>query len=249
MTIQNRQDRAVLEPETIDVPQTRPAASPSTAGTAKEAATAEAKDVAREGAGAVQQVAGTAAAEAGHVARQAGAEARNLAGQLGSDLKSQAGAQQQRVAEGLRSVGGELRTMARNSQAQGAVAGLVEQAAGRTEQVAGWLEARDPGSLLAEATGFARQRPGTFLAIAAGAGLLAGRLTRGIAGGQHSAQPTLAPRTPAQPVTTAGRTPAGTTGSPAAGAGPAADPWTAEPTIAPGTPPQSLDPVDRLPRS
>jgi hypothetical protein len=33
--------------------------------------------------------------------------------------------------------------------------------------------------------GFARQRPGVFLALAAGAGLLAGRLTRGLAAEAH----------------------------------------------------------------
>ncbi|MFD1210664.1 hypothetical protein ACFQ36_01235 [Arthrobacter sp. GCM10027362] len=181
MTIQNRQDRATLEPETLAIPQTRPAAGPSQASTAK----VEAKGLARDGAGAAREVAETAVSEAGHVAQETGAQAKNLAARLGSDLKSQAGAQQQRVAEGLRSISGELRTMAQSSPAPGAATGLVEQAARRTAEVAGWLEARDPGSLLAEATGFARRRPGAFLAIAVGAGVLAGRLARGITEDRH----------------------------------------------------------------
>jgi hypothetical protein len=51
--------------------------------------------------------------------------------------------------------------------------------AGRTDSVASWLEAREPADLLDEVKSFARRSPGTFLAIAVGAGVLAGRLTRG----------------------------------------------------------------------
>ena len=47
-------------------------------------------------------------------------------------------------------------------------------------QAAGWLADRDPGSLLDEVRSFARRKPGTYLAIAMGAGVLAGRLTRGL---------------------------------------------------------------------
>src|SRR4029077_10670527 len=47
-------------------------------------------------------------------------------------------------------------------------------------QAAGWLADRDPGALLDEVRSFARRKPGTYLAIALGAGVLAGRLTRGL---------------------------------------------------------------------
>ena len=46
----------------------------------------------------------------------------------------------------------------------------------------GWTGS-DPGSLLNEVKSFARQRPGTFLLLAAGAGVLAGRLTRSLSAG------------------------------------------------------------------
>ena len=46
--------------------------------------------------------------------------------------------------------------------------------------VAGWLDQRDPGSLVSEVKQFARQRPGAFLAAAALAGLVGGRLSRGL---------------------------------------------------------------------
>lgn len=153
----------------------------STTSAAKD----EAKDVGREGLGAAKNVAHTAGSEAKNVAHEAGTQARNLMGELGSDLKSQAGTQQQRVTDGLRSFSDELNSMAQNSQS-GTAQHLVQQVAQRTGSAASWLEGRDPGSLLDEVTNFARRRPGAFLLIAAGAGLLAGRLTRGLAGGSDS---------------------------------------------------------------
>jgi len=57
---------------------------------------------------------------------------------------------------------------------------LVKQASGRAHDAASWLESREPGSLLSELQSFARQRPAAFIALAAGAGLVAGRLGRGV---------------------------------------------------------------------
>jgi ElaB/YqjD/DUF883 family membrane-anchored ribosome-binding protein len=118
--------------------------------------------------------------ETGKVAGEAKSQAKSLFDQTKTELVDQAGTQQQRAASGLRSLGGELGQMADSSP--GGVAGeLVAQAASRADAVAEWLEQRDPGSLLDEVRTFARQRPGTFIAIAAGAGLLVGRLTRSVA--------------------------------------------------------------------
>ncbi|KNH11600.1 hypothetical protein ACU18_18885, partial [Arthrobacter sp. ZBG10] len=66
---------------------------------------------------------------------------------------------------------------------QGMATDLIREAAERTSSIAGWLENRDPGSLLSEVQTFARNKPGTFLLLAAGAGILAGRLTRGLTAG------------------------------------------------------------------
>ncbi|WP_051479063.1 hypothetical protein, partial [Arthrobacter sp. H5] len=150
----------------------------STTSTAKD----QAKEVGHEGVDAAKNVAHTAGSEAKNVAHEAGAQAKNLLNELGSDLKSQAGAQQQKVSEGLRSISDELSSMAAKSEEDGTATQLVQQAAQRTGAAAGWLDGRDPGSLLDEVKGFARERPGTFLLVAAGAGLLAGRLTRGLTG-------------------------------------------------------------------
>jgi hypothetical protein len=165
-------------------PLAPPATQPSKSDTAKE----EAREVGRESKAAGEHVKETAKGEAKQVAHEAKEKARGLMSELGDDVRSQASNQQQRVASGLRSIGDELRSMSQNSEGSGTATNLVSQAADKASSVAGWLENRDPGSLLDECKRFARQRPGAFLAIAAGAGLLAGRLTRGLTSDSDSGQ-------------------------------------------------------------
>ncbi|MGO4188138.1 hypothetical protein [Pseudarthrobacter sp. TAF60_1] len=153
------------------------------AGSRTDAAKGEAADVARTAADSAQNVAETAKTEAANVASEAKANAKDLLYQARTDLTDQAGAQQQKVASGLRSMSDELHAMARASDQPGVASDLVRQAAERSSAVAAWLDGRDPGSLLNEVKSFARQRPGTFLLLAAGAGVLAGRLTRSLSAG------------------------------------------------------------------
>ncbi|MGD8167266.1 hypothetical protein ACEXOS_008575 [Herbiconiux sp. P16] len=126
-------------------------------------------------------VAGTAKDEAANVASEAKTQAKDLLRQTQQELKEQAATQQQRVASGLRSVGDELSEMASTSETQGVASDVVRQVAERADGVASWLDGRDPGSLLTELKSFARRRPGMFIAGAAVAGVLAGRLTRALA--------------------------------------------------------------------
>jgi hypothetical protein len=149
--------------------------------TGKSSVTQQASELSHEAAGAGQHVAGVAADQTKRVAAEAGSQARNLVHEVGYELRDQAANQQTRVAEGLRSVGDELRSMADKSDEPGMATDMVRQVAGRVNSAAQWLDARDPGSLLGEVKNFARQRPGVFIAIAVGAGALAGRLTRAIA--------------------------------------------------------------------
>jgi hypothetical protein len=65
---------------------------------------------------------------------------------------------------------------------------LVDQAARHSGNAAQWLESREPGDLLDEVKGFARRRPGAFLGIALGAGLLVGRVTRNAGSGPDAAK-------------------------------------------------------------
>ncbi|MGN7201099.1 hypothetical protein [Arthrobacter sp. SAFR-044] len=155
-----------------------------TSGTSrKDAAKEEAADVARTAKGSAQNVAETAKDEAANVAHEAKANAQDLLHQAKSGLTSQAGTQQQKAAEGIRTISSQLHSMASAPDQQGMASDLVRQAAERTSSMASWLENREPGDLLNEVQRFARNRPGTFLLLAAGAGVLAGRLTRGLTAG------------------------------------------------------------------
>jgi hypothetical protein len=171
---------AAAAPQTTD-PYSQ---SGGTSGTSrKDAVKDEAGEVARTAKESAQNVAETARTEAANVASEVKASTKDLLAQARTDLTHQAGAQQQKVADGLRSVSNELHAMARASDRPGVASDLVRQAAERSSSVASWLDARDPGSLLDEVKAFARQRPGTFLLLAAGAGVLAGRLSRSLSAG------------------------------------------------------------------
>ena len=126
------------------------------------------------------QVAGTVKEQAGQVTEEAKHQAKQLLSQAQSELSDQAASTQQRVSEGLHALADELTGMARNSEQDGVATDLARQAADRARTAAGWLADRDPGSLLNEVRSFARRKPGTYLALALGAGVLAGRLTRGL---------------------------------------------------------------------
>jgi hypothetical protein len=155
----------------------RPDGEPSTADVAKN----QAATVASGAADAAKDVAGTVKEQASQVTAEAGKQVRQLWGQAQSELTEQASTQQQRLAGGLRDLGDQLRSMAQRSDQSGVAVDVAHQAADKAHQVADWFDNRDPGSVLNEVRRFARQRPGTFLAIAVGAGLVAGRLARNLA--------------------------------------------------------------------
>jgi cell division septum initiation protein DivIVA len=146
-----------------------------------DAAKGAAKDVAGDAKDKAADVAGTAKEQAGKVASEATDHAKQLYGQASETLKSQAADQQQRAASGLRDIGDQLGRMAENDDEQGIAAKVVRDLSHRASSAAGYLEGRDPGSLLDEVKSFAAKRPGAFIAIAAGAGILAGRLTKALA--------------------------------------------------------------------
>ncbi len=155
--------------------QTDDTTSQRAAAAKEEAATVTAN--AAEGG---KQVAQEAKAQAGQVADVTRRHVSDLASQATSHLSQQAGVQQGRAATGVRSLADELAAMVAGSQQNGAATDLAHSAAQRLGDVANWLEAREPQELLDDVRVYARRNPGTFLLLAAGAGLLAGRLTRGI---------------------------------------------------------------------
>jgi len=164
-------------PQNPDV-DTRPATGTDT-GTGP-AVTERAAEVKETSTAAGQHVAGVTKEELHKVGTESKRQAKDLYRQTQHELADQAAAQQKRVASGIRSLGDEFGSMADSSENPGVASDLAHQAASRAAGVADWLDQRDPGSLLNEVKGFARRRPGTFIAIAAVAGVLAGRLTRSV---------------------------------------------------------------------
>lgn len=141
----------------------------------------QAADLGQNAVQAGKHAADTAKEQASAVTAEAARQGKDLARQAQSELAAQAGQQQQRLAGNLHALGNELASMAGGSENPGVATDLVHQAAGTTRHVASWLEDREPGQLLEDVKTFARQRPGLFIALAAGVGVAAGRLTRGLA--------------------------------------------------------------------
>ena len=156
-----------------------PGSGRSTTDTAKE----QVQDVAHEGVHGGKHVVSVATDQAKEVASEAGHQAKALLDQARSELMDHAASQQNRVAEQLQSLSHELGSMASASQEEGLATDLAQQASRQVGTVAHWLSQREPGSLMGEMKDFARNKPGTFLAVAAGIGLVAGRMTRGVKAG------------------------------------------------------------------
>jgi hypothetical protein len=155
-------------------------AGTSTGQTSTQAAKDEAANVGQSAKQATGQVVSTAAEQAKNVAGETKRQAKDLIGQAGSQVTEQAGTQKEKAVGGLRSLADELRSMAEGNGAQSAMVGdLARQASDKAQEFAGWLDQRDPGSLVEEIRQLARRKPGSFLIGAALAGMAAGRLTRG----------------------------------------------------------------------
>jgi hypothetical protein len=140
----------------------------------------KAGDTAQAGKQAAGEVAQTAADKAQDVANEAKAQVRNLAGQAQDQLREQAGAQHRNLVTNLRALGDELASMADNSEKSGPATDLVGEAGARAHSTASWLDDREPGQLVDELRAFGRRKPGVFVLGALAAGVLAGRLTRGV---------------------------------------------------------------------
>ncbi|MFF0991061.1 hypothetical protein [Kocuria nitroreducens] len=142
---------------------------------------AEANQLKNEAAESGQRVKETAKDQAVAVKDEAVNQAQGLLGQLQSGIKEQVGPQQERIATTVRSVSDEINALSRGEKPEtDFVAGLLGNVSGRVDSFASSLENKDAKDLLADVRRFAARRPGTFLAVAAGVGLLAGRATRGV---------------------------------------------------------------------
>jgi hypothetical protein len=139
---------------------------------------AQVKDTAQD---AARDVAGTAKDETLNVKDEAVGQARDLAASARQEATSQLATQQDRLAGQSRTISEDLERISRGERPE---SDLVNQAvtmlSRRARQLTEQLETKEPADLLDDVRRFAARRPGTFLAIAAGIGLAAGRLTRGL---------------------------------------------------------------------
>jgi len=181
----------------IDTPFPPPAApvatgsaSTSSASTA-DVARDEAKNIQETAVQAGSQVASTATDQAKEVVQETQRQARDLLDQGKSQVREQAISQQQKAGQSLTSLAQELRGLAdgTSSGAPGPARDLLQQASGFVDDFAHKLQTRDPGELLDEVRSFARRKPGLFLLGAAAAGIVAGRLTRGVTAAHSDSGP------------------------------------------------------------
>jgi hypothetical protein len=125
------------------------------------------------------EVTGAAGSEAKAVAQDAAAHARQLVDETRGQLRTQASEQTDRLTGTLRDIADQLRSMA---EGRGATAGVVGDVTGQLASTAQRAASRlDEGGLdamMADVKRFARNRPGTFIVAAVGAGFVAGRLIK-----------------------------------------------------------------------
>jgi len=168
-----------------------------------DAAKEQASALKDKAAGAGEHLLGEAKGEAAAVTQEARRQLGDLWSQARTEVADQAGAQQSRIAAGLTTVGTQFSQMASAPTEQNLATDVVREVGQRVDSLGRWLDSHGPDEVLDEVRSFARRRPGTFLLIAAGAGVVLGRLTRGLKDAPAATQPS-APTAPA-PVRTSVR--------------------------------------------
>lgn len=143
------------------------------------------------------------------LAHAADERARGMLGDIGDDVSREAESQKARLATLARELSSELHRAARADSSDETddtrVARLAEAASARTGEFARWLETHAAGDLLDGIRDYARRRPMTFIAASALAGLVMGRLTRGMTRGSDESS---ADRPPQPRARLVGREPA-----------------------------------------
>lgn len=147
----------------------------------QDAAKDEAARVADHAKGAAHDVADSARREARQVTGEATDQIRSLLHSARDEAFVHASTQQNKLAGHSRTVSDDLQRISRGEAPQSdLVSQLLSTVTTRVESFTSALETKEPADLLRDARRFAARRPVAFLAAAAGVGLLAGRLTRGL---------------------------------------------------------------------
>lgn len=177
--------------------------NPDSTDSTGDAARQQAGQITGQARGAAQDMAGTTRQEAAQVKDEALGQAKSLAASAKDEVLSQASTQQQRLAQQSRVTTDDLQRLVRGEQPESdLVSQVLSSVAERAHRFTTALETKQPEDLLTDVRRFAARRPGTFLAVAAGIGLVAGRLTRGLADHDDASRPSATPATgsPARPM-------------------------------------------------
>lgn len=173
-----------------DDPDRRPPSASPTALTPSEDAEGTVSRVADAATSAAGDAASTAGTEAKRVAAEASSQVRSVVeeakGQLGGlvdqarhELQVQATERGAQAAGGLRSLSDQLEALTDGRPHEaGPLPGYVDQARNQVSTFAARLDEGGIEGVLGDMSSFARRRPGLFLAFAAGAGFLVGRMVR-----------------------------------------------------------------------
>jgi hypothetical protein len=127
----------------------------------------------------MSRVASEAPAQAGKVAHDVKTQLRESTQRTMGDVRGQADQQASKAAQGLRDLSNRAQALAEGrTEEAGNLGGMVENLGRQANEFAARLEARGVQGLLDDAARFGRRRPMAFLALAVGAGFVAGRVVR-----------------------------------------------------------------------
>lgn len=147
------------------------------------------------------------------VTRAARRETQAVVGEIGTEVRVQVSQQKDRIAMLLKDLSSELAEVPPTGS--GRVSDVAWDIAGRASDLSDWLRDHEPADVLRATEDLARRRPLTFLLASATAGVVVGRLTRGMIDAGTPSDPTgrATASTPAAPTPTTGAMPAPGTGA------------------------------------
>ncbi|GAA3472330.1 hypothetical protein [Nonomuraea roseola] len=124
------------------------------------------------------EVADTARRQAAVVTGEARSQASRVAGHLKDRVGREADSQTHKAARSIRQWADDLASMAESSKPDSPMRSAAHQVANTGQRAADYLEEQGLSGVVREVQHFARTRPGVFLAGAAAAGFLVGRIIK-----------------------------------------------------------------------
>jgi ElaB/YqjD/DUF883 family membrane-anchored ribosome-binding protein len=176
------------------------ASDQSTVGRVADTARTEASNVASTAADAARDVADEAGAQAKAVAGEAKQQVDRLISQGRDELRQQAEQRSSQAAGQLRTLSEQFSALVEGRpEAAGPLVGYASDLQSQLRRLASRMEQRGTQGMVEDVTRFARRRPGAFLAGAASAGFVVGRLVRAGAASQPDESPSNGDELPTPP--------------------------------------------------